>query len=167
MPTPRKLTDQDIDMIVTMHEDGASFLTIAHKFNIGKSTVSRYLRERNADIDRSRTHEATVARVRKIQAERVELAEQLMQDVALIRDRIWSEYKYHMSTPAGAVEVVSDEPPLREQADGLRAIPALVRAIDDLTAGVDEGESIGESKAAITQLMDNLAKVVAKKRDAK
>lgn len=164
---PKRLSEKEIDIVVAMHEEGDSFLTIAKKMNIAKSSVSRYLRERNADVDRSRTHEATVARVRKLQAERVALAEKLMEDVALIRDRVWSEYSYHMSTPSGAVEVTTPEPPLREQADGLRAIPMLVKAIDDLTAGVDQGESIGESKAAITQLMENLSKAVAKKQAKK
>lgn len=162
MPTPPPQdvpTAQDRKKMLDLHEKGYSVREIARRVGWSKAAVSRNLSRMGADTDRSQTAEATAARVRKIQERRVELAEKLMEDAFDWRHRIWDEYTLVIPGPEGVEHVRLDEPPLKEQSDGQKALDSTIASIDRLLEGIGNDEA-DDAKAVLVNLVEGLAELV-------
>lgn len=153
------VSDEDKAKMLELYEDGHSVRSVARIMGRSTSTVSRHLHRMGADTDRSLTAEATAARVRKLQEKRLDIAEKLMDDVESMRDRTWSRYELVTPGPDGASVTVLDEPPLRDQSDGVRAIQSMVTTIDTLLEGTGTDNS-GEAKNVLMNIFEGLAKVI-------
>lgn len=146
--------------MLRLHEEGYSIREIAQEVGWANSTVSRYLRMAGADTDRSRTAEATAARVRKIQERKVDLAEELMDDSFSWRHRIWSEYTHVVNSSEGPTTVDLDEPPLSEQASGAKALDITINTVDRLLEGIGDS-GVDDAKNVLGNLLEGLASLVS------
>ncbi|CAB1035766.1 hypothetical protein AY551_01365 [Corynebacterium diphtheriae bv. gravis] len=158
-------TTDEINDMVKLHADGYSVRQIAKRKGWGVATVSKYLHKAGADIDRSKTHEATIARKRRLDELKLDLAEQLWDDIESLRDRIWEPYETYLGTGDGIAHVELDEPPLRDQHDGVSALQKLVKMVDDLTANIDTDSTTKESSDALTKLREGITKLVTDMKD--
>lgn len=160
-PLPRTpVTDSEIAHWLELHAQGHSVRAIAQQAGRAHGTISTYLNRAGADMNRSQTAEATAARVAIVNARRLAHAEDLLDDIDSIRHRIWNECVIVANGPDGPVKVHLDEPPLKEQADGLRSIGSLVKAIDELLADVGTNTTAAAAKSVITGIFDGLAAII-------
>lgn len=162
-PPTRKRTDEvtyeERAHMLQLHEDGLSYREISQILNRSTATISRYLQRMGADTQRAQTAEATAARMRKMQERRMDLAEKLLGDAESLRDRVWSEYVIVAQSPEGPVQTLLDEPPLREQADGYKAIASAINTVDTLLDGTGN-DGAAEAKNVLTNIFEGLAKMV-------
>lgn len=158
-------TPEEIKHMVKLHESGHSVRQISKKTEWGVATVSKYLHQNGADVDRSKTHEATVARKRRIDELKLDLAEQLWDDIEAIRDRIWEPYETYMGTGVGIERIELDEPPLKDQHDGVSALQKLIRMVEDLTANIDVDNSTQESVDVLSTLREGITSLVNKMKE--
>lgn len=145
--------------MLDLHEKGYSVREIARTTGWSKAAVSRHLASMGADTDRSLTAEATAARVRKIQEQKLDLAEKLMTDSFDWRHRAWDEYIVVVAGPEGPSTIHMDEPPLRDQESAAKALAATVNTVDQLLNGIGNDEA-AQSKNVLTNLVDGLAQLI-------
>lgn len=155
-PSP---TPEEQQTMCDLHEQGYSVREIARVTGWAKATVSRYLRIMGADTDRSKTAEATAARVRKMDERRIDLAEMLMDDAFSLQHRTWDKYEMVVSSAEGPQTVHLTEPPLREQADAVKALSLTVDTIDRLTGKIGTDEA-ANAKNVLTNLVHGLVQLV-------
>lgn len=160
---PSPTAEQQKEML-DLHEDGYSVRQIAKRIGFSHATVSRYLSRMGADTDRSKTAEATAARVRKIQEEKLKLAEKLMKDAESMRERNWEPYSQYISTAEGLELVHMDEPPLQDQGYGVKSVDTMVATVERLTSGIDTGDE-NAAKSALDNIMEGLTELVSKYSD--
>ena len=160
MNTPQKrISNDDKLAMLTLREEGHSVRSIARILNFDPGTISRQLRKAGADTDRSQTAEATAARMAIINAKRLALAEALIEDAESMRERVWDKYQLVANSPAGPVTVNLDEPPLKEQSDGMKAVNVTIDTIDRLLDGAHI-ETKDNAKNVLTDLVHGLAKFI-------
>lgn len=97
---------------------------IARKYRVAAGTVTNIANENGrADaFDRSAVESATRARTADLKARRANLAEGLLEDVELLRDRAWDAYEHTVATKDGVETVTLDRPPLSEVRNAYAAI---------------------------------------------
>lgn len=159
LPHP-PVTPDEVARFVDLHAQGYSVRAIARECGRGYTTVSHHLNRMGCDVDRSQTAEATAARIRVINAQRLNRAEQLMSDIASLQERIWEPYIVVANSPEGPAKVLLDEPPLKEQADGYRAIQAMTRTVDDLIAAASGDTTTEDAKNVLMGIFDGLKAIV-------
>lgn len=150
------VTEDEVAHWLDLHAQGYSVRSIARECGRGYTTVGRHLNRMGCDTDRSQTAEATAARVRVVNARRLDRAEQLMEDMASLQERIWEPYVVVANGPDGPARVHLDEPPLKEQADGYRAIQAMARTVDELIAAASGDTGADAAKNLLTGIFDGL-----------
>lgn len=158
-PDQDTVSDDDRAGFLRLHEEGHPVRAIARQTGWSHATVSRHLTRMGADTDRAGTTEATTARIRVLNAQRLDRAEDLMRDIEDLRHRIWDRYDVVVSGPDGPATVHLDEPPLKEQADGFRAIEAMVRTINTLIDSIGD-DAADEGKSTINRLFASLTALV-------
>ena len=166
MNTPQsEPTAADKQAMLDLHAQGYSVREIGRRVGWNHATVGRHLNRMGADMDRSQTAEATAARVRKLNERRVALAEALFEDALSMRNRVWDEYVVVTNGPEGPDKVLLDEPPLKEQADGIKALHTTIDTIDRLLDGASNPEA-DAAKNVIMGIFDGLSKMFATDTDA-
>lgn len=169
------LTQQELDarIIDAFSNTDDSIRQVAKKCNVSWSKARRVLESAGlTDADRIVNHNrhtevqkaANAARLENVKARQVELAALLTEDVFRMRDRTFAEYTMMAPGLDGPVEVVLDEPPLKEQADATKAIEALQRTVAAITDGV-ETVSEDNTKSVMADLLNGLKAVVAETPD--
>lgn len=151
---------EEVGRFVDLHAQGYSVRAIARECGRGYTTVSHHLNRMGCDVDRSQTAEATAARVRVINEQRLDRAEQLMSDIASLQERVWDEYIVVANSPDGPAKVLLDEPPLKEQADGYRAIQAMARTVDELIAAASGDTATEDAKNVLMGIFEGLAAII-------
>lgn len=89
MAPGRPLTDHDRDQVKALHAEGCNRNEIARRISRAQSTVSKIARELGLTFDRTRTAEATKAKVADAKARRAELAALLLEDAHRLRVQLW------------------------------------------------------------------------------
>lgn len=144
-------------ILADIEAGGQSLRAIAEQHGVSKSTVSTYAKAAGIDggFDRTKTAVATQARVVDLAARRAELKEQLLDDVARLRQRAWDRYGYYERGAEGPEYVELDLPPLREQRDAYAAINTAVGRYLDLEKA-DQGQGSTEVASFVGNLADAL-----------
>lgn len=156
VPPPAHILETMFDM----HKRGYSTRAIAKEIGVSHSSVSRHLSRLGADTDRSQTAEATAARVRILQGRRIDLAEKLFEDAISMRERVWDSYEMVGNSPEGPVRTTLDEPPLKEQSDGVKSIESLISTVDKLMEGAASNNDVEDAKNVLMTIANGLAKAV-------
>ena len=94
MAAPRPWTKDDDEQLTALHAEGKSLHSIAGQMGRAKRTISEHARVLGLTWDRSRTAAATKARVIDAKQRRVDLATELLNDVARLRAQLWTETEY-------------------------------------------------------------------------
>lgn len=102
---------------------------IARDHEVSVGSVTNIAKGAGVDgaFERSRTENATRARVIDCKAAREQLKQDLLADAQRFRQRAWSKYQVVVGTPTGAEIVTLDLPPLQ---DARAAYTALGIAVD-------------------------------------
>jgi len=121
---PRIPDDKRNDILNDIETGQLSRNAIARKHRVALGTVTNIAQENGlADaFDRSAVESATRARVADLKARRAALAEGLLEDVELLRDRAWDAYEHVVVTKDGAETVDLVLPPLSEVRNAYAAI---------------------------------------------
>lgn len=160
MNTPQsEPTAEDRQAMLDLHAQGYSVREIGRRVGWSHATVGRHLNRMGCDMDRSQTAEATAARVNRLNERRIELAEALFEDALSMRSRVWDEYVVVTSGPEGPAKVHLDEPPLKEQADGIKALHTTIDTIDRLLDGASNPEA-DAAKNVIMGIFTGLAEML-------
>lgn len=137
---------------------------IARKHHVSPGTVSNIAKAAHVTdaFDRSKTENATRARVFDAKAARARLIEDLYGDAQRLRARAWEPYTQIVSGPAGPELVTTKLPPLRDQQAGYTALAICVdkalklEAIDS-DQGTEAGKTmIGDLRSALGLAYDAL-----------
>jgi predicted homoserine dehydrogenase-like protein len=162
---PPRLDDVKRGAILADIEAGQlSRNAIARKHRVAGSTVSAIADEAGIPdaFDRANVESATRARTADMKARRALLAEALLVDVELLRDRAWSKYPQVVNTGDGHTIVDLDGPPLDQVRNAYAAVGiatdkhlALVAA--DKDTGVEDARSmLGALAAGLGAAYDRL-----------
>lgn len=154
-------TDEEIlnETILGYHKDGMSTRQIGKLIGKSGAFVSVRLRKLGADLDRTQTKEATQARLALLNARRLKLAEDSLDDAGHLRERLFEEYTIHVQGKEGVVGVDLEEPPLKEQLDAAKAIESLINTSNKLTEGISD-PALSDAKSVIQNIIDGLAELV-------
>ncbi|MFV8381265.1 helix-turn-helix domain-containing protein [Corynebacterium hindlerae] len=163
---PRPVTAEDRAQIVEKYKGGGySIRSLAAEVDRSPTTVRQVLHDADIQTWTGQCIEATEARKLRANQRRLAEAEQLLDDLALIRERLWDTYEIVVNGSDGAEVVILDEPPLREQADGYRAMSTMLttagRTIDDVS---DNGTTA--AKGMLTAMIDGLNRLFEQDPDA-
>ncbi|WQB75713.1 helix-turn-helix domain-containing protein [Prescottella equi] len=137
---------------------GRSLRSIARELDVNPSAVSRWSKKRGL-IWTGVPHAADVVR-KRLEYNRMLLAEAALADALAIRERLWEEHTVIVSTPAGPQHVTLDLPDAKAVADYAGAIEKLVRTHDVMSQftvsnAADHAKSmLGQLQAAITALVE-------------
>lgn len=154
-------TDQEIlnTTLLKYHQEGMSTRQIGKLIGKSGAFVSVRLRQLGADLDRTQTKEATQARLALLNARRLKLAEDSLDDASHLRERLFDGYTLHLQGKEGVVGVDLDEPPLKEQLDAAKAIESLINTSNKLTDGIAD-PALSDAKSVIQSIVDGLAQLV-------
>lgn len=157
MAAGRPLTDHDRDQVKQLHADGCNRNEIARRIGRAQSTVSKIARELDLDFDRTRTAEATKAKVADAKLRRAQLASDLLDDAARLRKQLWEPCV--LVKIGGKDNIATREPldqPLFE--DQLKIVQATGLAADRHARLVelDADQGIDDARAMLTGLAEAL-----------
>lgn len=121
---PRIPDDKRAAILADIEAGQLSRNAIARKHHVAGSTVSAIADEAGIPdaFDRANVESATRARTADLKARRAALAEGLLEDVELLRDRAWDAYEHVVVTKDGAETVDLVLPPLSEVRNAYAAI---------------------------------------------
>lgn len=128
MGAGRPITDADRDRVRELHAQGLSRNAIAREIGRAASTVTKLADELRLDFDRTRTAEATRAKVLDAKDRRAQLALDLLADAERLRSQMWKPCKaFNFGGKDNDYnEVQLDEPTFRDKHEIARAVGALV-----------------------------------------
>lgn len=126
----RPVTHDERNRVAAMHADGASRNEIARALGRSPSTVSAIARDLGLSFARERTAAATAAKQRDNRARRAELAAEMLDDIARLRDELFGPCTVYAFAGRDGMyrEHTLDRPPPREQRDLVLAITHLINA---------------------------------------
>lgn len=156
-PTPEHIKET----VLAMHDEDYSYREIAREVGVDHSTVGRIIRKANRSTNTAQTQEANAARKARMNQKRLDHAEMLMEQLNDMQSRIWDKYEVIVNSPDGAEHMTLSEPPLKEQADGYRAIQSIANTIDTLLAAIDTGSKTENAKNLLEQLFEGFKTVAA------
>lgn len=158
------MTPEQRDEIIRLcAEDELSVRAIAERVGVSHATVSRTAKAAGIKFSEERvsqTAEATATRIRRVRQQRLDLAEQLIEDAFRTRARMWAEHKMYERGADGLVLVTLPMPSIKDQRDGYHTIQAQVDAHDKLMAGVEDN-SAESRKNLMANLMAGIQDVRA------
>lgn len=163
MATPKRITDEQHALILELHDGKRSIRSIAKEAGCSPATVSRIVKEAGLEFVDKRTQVATAVRVARIRADRLDLAEQLMEDAFKLRKRMWEPHKYYERGAEGMILVTLPLPSIRDQRDGYATIESAVSTHDRLMSNADDSTT-QDDKSVLEKLMDGLKSRVAADR---
>lgn len=157
---PRKTPEELENEVMRLYTQGRSKREIQNATGIGWGTVYDII-ERNGPQfhDKNASRAAVQARLERIRQRRLTLAEDLTVDAERMRERVWGEYIVPMMGMDGVEEVRLAEPPLKDQADGMRAIESMIRTVDTIIASETVDET-AEAKDVINTIFAGLKELV-------
>ncbi len=165
-PKPKKepsrppLTEAEIEQIKQLHAEGKGRNEIAEAIGRSPASVTKVTKQLGLAFDESKTVEATAARVQKMKAQRIDLAEQLLEDVLKMRERLWSPHHYYERGPESLVPVTLPLPPLRDTRDGYAALQiALKGHLELVSESSDSG--IEGKRSVLANLIAGIKSAVA------
>lgn len=175
MPNPSSLDHAETEArIIELFKQDHTFLEIKKITGAPWNRISRTLQDAGLSASsqlpkvQSRgeaTRAENQSRLESIKNRRLQLAELLTDDAFRMRERAWSEYSEYIVTQEGPVEIVHDEPPLREQADAMKAVQAAVNTVDDIIDGMDSGDK-KNSHNVLATIVESLTKAFTDDPDA-
>ncbi|TDD25001.1 helix-turn-helix domain-containing protein [Actinomadura sp. KC06] len=153
MAAGRPLTQQDRDQVRALHAQGLNRNAIAREIGRAQSTVSKIAAELGLNFDRSRTREATKAKVADAKARRAQLASDLLDDAAELRKQLWQPCTL---VKIGGKDNVATEHPLGQPLfeDQLKIVQATGLAAERHARLVELDRDDGNSEVA--SLLGNL-----------
>lgn len=97
---------------------------IARDHQVSVSTVTKIAKDSGSTdaFDRSLTEKGTRAAVADNRSRRAQIASDLLDDVARLRERAWAQYTYYERGQAGPELVTLEQPPLKEAKEAYVAI---------------------------------------------
>lgn len=150
----RKPTPENIkETVLAMHDEDYSYREIAREVGVDHSTVGRIIRKANRPTNTAQTQEANAARKARMNQKRLDHAEMLMEQLNDMQSRIWDRYEVIVNSPDGAEHMTLSEPPLKEQADGYRAIQSIANTIDTLLDSTDTESTTQNAKNLLTDIL--------------
>lgn len=163
-PSRPPLTEAELEEIKQLHAEGKGRNEIAEAIGRSPSTVTKACKKLELSFDESQTVEATAARVAKMKAQRVDLAEKLLEDVLKMRERLWAPHTYYERGPDALVPVTLPLPPLRDARDGYSALQiALKGHLDLVSESTDTG--IEGKRSVLANLIAGIKTAVKEDQD--
>ncbi len=163
MPNGRRPWDaEDAAVLLRMHSEGASLVSIAKKLERSPATVSLHAKRAGLGFDRSKTEKATHAAVADAKARRAALALDLLRDAERLREQLWSPtkvYNFGGKDNTYAERTVA-QPPHAEQLKIVQAVNTTIGALERL----DKMDADNGIDAAVGML-DGIAKAIEKVAD--
>lgn len=151
------LTDRDRDQVRALHAQGMNRNAIAREIGRAQSTVSKIAKELGLTFDRTRTAEATKAKVIDAKARRAQLAALLLEDAHRLREQLWQPCKL---VKIGGKDNVATEHPLDRPLfeDQLKIVQASSLAAERHARLVelDADNGVGEATSMLTGLAEAL-----------
>lgn len=149
MTKPRPVGKADYDLVRKLHADGKGRNEIAETIGRSGRTVSRIAKELGLKFDREKTRAATEAKVIDARAKRAQLANDLLDDAARLRQQLWrpADYVDHGGKEYFRVDWTLDEPTFTDklkimQAVGIAADKAIRLDEYDADPGIDAAKSM-------------------------
>jgi len=164
-PARPPLTEAELEQIKQLHAEGKGRNEIAEAIGRAAATITAAAKKLGLSFDESQTVEATAARVAKMKSQRMDLAEQLLEDVLKMRERLWSPHNYYERGPDSLVPVTLPLPPLRDTRDGYAALQiALKGHLELVSESTDNG--IDGKRSVLANLIEGIKSAVAEDRAA-
>lgn len=159
MPSP--ITDTQRQHILTLHKQGLSRNEIARQAKVSQSTVSKICAEDGLTFDRSKTINATRARVADNKARRAVIVQRLYGRTEKILDRLEQDtYTWTATTKDGTEVVMDSEPPAEAERHHATAIGIYLDKAAKLE-DYDKSPADGVAGAAsvVDKLMDGFTRI--------
>lgn len=162
----RPVTDDDRRQIVALYQEGGySVRGLAKELKRSPTTISRVLRGAGVQTWRGECVEAVEQTKLRANQRRLQIAEELLEDVELLRERAWGEYELPVNTDKGVEVVLLDEPPLKEQADAYRAVNATMTTVGKVLDDVNDS-GVSSAKSVLSTMLTGLQQLMADDPDA-
>jgi len=162
MPRGRPVDNHQRARVRELHKQGLSRNEIARLLEMSSSTVSNIARDAGLSFDRTKTEQATAAKVADAKARRAELAELLIDDAHRLRQRLWEPAQQVLGSIEGPQIITLDLPTAREAKDFMAAVNGASKGHLDLVrhdadAGTDGARSmLGGLAAALAAVAEGL-----------
>jgi hypothetical protein len=151
---PAPITPQQRQQIVTLHKQGLSRNAIAREANVSPSTVTKVCTEDGLTFDRSKTINATQAKVADNKARRAAITERLYKRAEAILDRLEAPtYMVRMMGPMGSEKVHDEAPPAGDERNLATSIAVY---LDKATKLEDYDRTGDESGAAVDKWLAHM-----------
>lgn len=155
----RPLTQQDRDQVRALHAEGCNRNEIARRIGRAQSTVSKLAAELGLTFDRTRTREATKAKVADAKLRRAQLASDLLDDAQRLRRQLWQPCEL---VKIGGKDNIATREPLNQPLfdDQLKIVQATGLAAERHARLVelDADNGVGEATSMLTGLAEALGK---------
>lgn len=159
-----QFTPEQQETIIELKKQGFGVRRIGREIGVDYHHVHVFLQNIGIKSDTSQTAEATARRISILRQKRLDTAEQLMEDIGKLRERMFDTYQFFVPGETGSVLVELDEPPLKEQSDVAKAIRLHIQSIDDLLDGMETDKS-ANSKNVLKDIADGLKTMFDKNPD--
>lgn len=145
MPAP--ITTDQRQQIVTLHAQGLSRNAIARELSLSSSTITKICTEEGLSFDRSKTINATRARVADNKSRRAAIVGRLYGRAEKILDRLEApQYVHRMMGPEGSEKIFDEDPPAGDERNLATSIAVY---LDKATKLEDYDRTGDESGAAV------------------
>ena len=164
MPAPAPLTPDERARIIELRAQHHSIRAIAADVGRGTGTVSRVLRQAGITSDTTQTANATTTRHRRALNARLDLIEDLDDQIRELRDGMWDDVVESHNTTDG-VRLIRRPPSVQELRNSVQAITALIDRRERILATVDDGTATHQ-RSVLDGIRDGLASMVDRDKAA-
>ncbi|KDE14923.1 hypothetical protein [Rhodococcus aetherivorans] len=157
------LTPDQESRLREWHACGRSLRGIARDLEVTPHALSRWCK-RNGLVWTGVPAAADVVR-RRLEAGRLQMAEQALADAIHLRERIWEEHTVVLNTPDGPREFTLDLPDAKAVSEYAAAIERLIKSHVALS-GFGAVASTDHAKSTLAKMHDVLSAIAAEAGDA-
>lgn len=153
-----RLSVAKVHAIIDLFDEGCSRNEIARRLQLAKHTVTKVCRENDRVFDTSRTSAASEARMAQLKEDEVDLAEDLLEDAHLLRERAWSPHTEYVMRGDKMIPYTIPLPDAMHQRDFYTSLQI---AMDTYVKVMErhEGQGSETKKSALTGLLEGLSKL--------
>lgn len=153
-----RLSVAQVHAILDLFDEGRSRNEIARQLRIARHTVTKVCRENDRVFDTARTSAASEARMAQLKEDEMDLAEDLLEDAHLLRERAWSPHTEYVMRGDKMIPFTIPLPDSSTQRDFYISLQI---AIDSYVKVIERHEGVGSEtkKSALTGLLEGLSKL--------
>lgn len=153
-----RLSTAKINAILDLFDEGRSRNEIARRLQVGRHAVTKVCRENDRLFDTARTSAASEARMAQLKEDEIDLAEDLLEDAHLLRERAWSPHTEYVMRGDKMIPFTIPLPDSSTQRDFYISLQI---AVDSYVKVIERHEGVGSEtkKSALTGLLEGLSKL--------